>query len=579
MSLDALIARATAWIAGDPDEATAAELAALVERRAEAELGERMAGPLEFGTAGLRGVLGAGESRMNRAVIVRTTAGLAAYVSARVEDAARRGVVVGHDARHMSRAFAEEAARVLAGAGMRVYLYATHAPTPLTAFAVKDLGAAAGIMVTASHNPPEYNGFKVYWGDGAQIVPPHDRGIAEAIDRVGPANEVERPRLEALRGSGGVRDVPAATLERYAAGVTSLSRDGAGRDLSRIVYTPMHGVGDPFTRAALAAYGFSDVATVPKQRDPDPDFSTVVFPNPEEPGALDLALDLARERNATLVLANDPDADRLAVAVPSGQAGGFRQLTGNEVGVLLGEYLLARGSGPDRLVVTTVVSSPMLGEIAKAMGVAYAETLTGFKWISSTAMRLEAERGLEFVFGYEEALGYTAGTVVRDKDGVSAAALFAELAAVAAAAGRSVEDELERLARTYGLFLSSQRNVVRKGAEGAAAIRATMASLRADPPASVGGRAVTAARDYQARTRRDGAGRVTALDLPATNALALDLEGGARIIARPSGTEPKIKYYFDLREEVAPTELFAAARARGAASLGELEEAFLALAP
>jgi phosphomannomutase len=331
-------------------------------------------------------------------------------------------------------------------------------------------------------------------------------------------------------------------------------------------------VGDRFARDALARFGFERVDSVPAQQQPDGEFPTVRFPNPEEEGALDLALALAREKRADLVLANDPDADRLAVAIPAPTSAGYRQLSGNEVGVLLGEYLLRTWTegGDRRLVVTTVVSSPMLGEIARRQGVSYAEVLTGFKWIVTTGQRIAARDGLRFLFGYEEALGYTAGTVTPDKDGVSAAALFAELAAVAAAQGRTVEDELERLARTYGLWVSRQVAVVRKGREGQAAIAAMMEGLRRAAPARFGDAAVAGVRDFLS-----GAPQPDGTVFPRSNVIAFDLEGGARVVARPSGTEPKIKFYFDLREPVADGEPMAAARDRARRRLDALAAAFM----
>lgn len=570
--------RALAWIAGDPDPATAAELRALVDdpgERAAAELAERMAGPLEFGTAGLRGVIGAGESRMNRAVILRTTAGLARYVLDTVADAAARGVVVGFDGRRFSREFAQEAAAVLAGAGLPAHLFPELGPTPLVPFAMLDLGAAAGIMITASHNPPEYNGFKVYWSSGAQITPPHDAGIAAAIERVGAARDVPRLDQAAARARGLLRPIGPELLERYLAAVAALSLDRSGREGFSIVYTAMHGVGDRFTREALARFGFERVEPVPAQQQPDGEFPTVRFPNPEEEGALDLALALARERRADLVLANDPDADRLAVAIPAPTPAGYRQLSGNEVGVLLGEYLLRRSvaGGDRRLVVTTVVSSPMLGEIARRNGVAYAEVLTGFKWIVTTGQALAARHGLRFLFGYEEALGYSVGTVTPDKDGVSAAALFAELAAVARAQGRSVDDELERLARAYGLWASRQVSIVRKGRDGQAAIAAMMEGLRRAAPARLGDATVVGVRDFLSGVpQRDGT------VYPRSNVIAFDLKGGARVVARPSGTEPKIKFYFDLNEPVADGEPLAAARGRAKTRLDALVAAFREIA-
>jgi phosphomannomutase len=571
--------RALAWIAGDPDETTAAELRALVDDPGEGaalELAERMAGPLAFGTAGLRGVLGAGESRMNTAVLLRTAAGLARYVLDTVPDAASRGVVVGFDGRRCSREFAAAAAAVLAAAGLPAHLFPDLTPTPLVPFAVGDLGAAAGIMITASHNPPEYNGFKVYWSNGAQITPPHDDGIAAAIARVGAARDVPRLEPSEALARGSLRPVAPALLERYLSAVAGLSLDRRGRAGLAIVYTAMHGVGDRFAREALSRYGFDRVWSVPEQQAPDGEFPTVRFPNPEEEGALDLAFALAREKHADLVLANDPDADRLAVAIPAPGGGGYRQLTGNEIGVLLGEYLLRKwtAGGDRRLVVTTVVSSPMLGEIARRAGVRYAEVLTGFKWIVTTGQAIAARDGARVLFGYEEALGYSVGTVTPDKDGISAAAIFAELTAVAASEGRSIDDELARLARAYGLWASRQVAVVKKGREGQAAIAAIMRSLRRAAPARIGDAAVVAIRDFLDPA---GAPRGEGAALPRSDVVAFDLAGQARVVARPSGTEPKIKFYFDLCEPVGGEEPIALARERASARLDTLVAAFLEL--
>jgi phosphomannomutase len=573
---DDLVARARAWIDGDPDPVTRAELQALVDANDRKELAERMAGPLVFGTAGLRGALGAGESRMNRAVVRRTTAGLAKVLLATNPEAAGRGVVIGYDARRMSEELAEEAAAVLAGHGMLAHLFPALGPTPMCAFAVLDLGAAAGIMITASHNPANDNGYKVYAADGGQIVPPVDEEIAASIAGIGPAKSVDVMELGLAVQEGIVRHVPKATMDRYFDAIVALSVDRRGRDRVRIVYTPVHGTGDAFAHEALKRFGFTQVISVAEQSAPNPAFPTAPFPNPEEKGVLDLAVALADRAGANLILANDPDADRLAVAIPRA-GGGWRQLTGNEVGVLLGEYLLRHGKGGDRLVMNSIVSSPQLGGIARAHGVRFAEVLTGFKWIAATARQLERAEGLEFVFGYEEALGYTVGTVVRDKDGISAAALFAELVGVAAVDGRTVEDELERIARAHGLYASAQHNVTKQGTAGAAAIAATMDRLRASRPQDIGGVRVIAIRDV-ARGVVIERGVERPLDLPRSNVLVFDLDGDARIIARPSGTEPKIKFYFDVREAMAKGEPFAAANARAEARIAALKAAFVAMA-
>jgi phosphomannomutase len=585
--LEGLRARAREWSQNDPDPSTVAELGALLassDAGAAADLADRFAGALEFGTAGLRGVLGAGPNRMNRAVVRRTTWGLARYVKEDVADAAARarGVVIGYDGRTMSREFAEDAAGVLAAEGVKVHLFAALGPTPLTAFAVQHLGACAGVMVTASHNPREYNGYKVYWGNGAQIIPPVDAGIARAIDRAPPAKDVACLSVADAQARGLVAVLGEPIERAYLDALAALEARGPGDRGFTLVYTPLHGVGGALAARAFAEAGFTRVHVVAEQAQPDGAFPTVAFPNPEEKGAMDLSYALARATRAELVVANDPDADRLAVAVPSpASPGGYTQLTGNQTGVLLGHYLLTRAeparSRKRRLVIATIVSSPMLGVVARALGALYEEVLTGFKWIANRAMELEADGDTEFVFGFEEALGYAAGGVVRDKDGISAAVLFAELVASLRAQGQTVLDALEALYRAHGLFVSSQVNITKKGADGAAQIKALMARLRASSPARIGAHEIVAVSDYEARARRDARGGTSPLALPSSNVLAFELAGGSRVVARPSGTEPKIKFYFDVREAVRPGEPMAAAEARAGATMTALTDAFLAL--
>ncbi|GAB2482616.1 phospho-sugar mutase [Jatrophihabitans fulvus] len=492
-----------AWLADEVHDGDAAELRALLERGDGDELADRFAAPLTFGTAGLRGPLRAGPNGMNLAVVRRAAAGVAAWLA---DDGHRgRPVVVGFDGRYRSHEFALDSARVFAAAGFDARVMPQVLPTPVLAFAVQHLDAAAGVMVTASHNPPRDNGYKVYADDGAQIAPPSD-------------SEIES-RIEAVTS---VRDVPLddgfATLgddlaEAYVAAVAGLVRPGP-RQL-RIVHTAMHGVGTHTALAALARAGFTDVTPVPEQEAPDPDFPTVSFPNPEEPGALDLALGLARERGADLVIANDPDADRCAVAVPTAD-GGWRALRGDELGVLLGDALMREGVRGT--YATTIVSSSMLGRLAAARGFAYAETLTGFKWISRAADDL--------VFGYEEAIGYAvAPHLVRDKDGVSAAVRVADLAARLAADGSSLLARLDELAAEVGRHATDQVSV---RVDDLSVIGDTMARLRQSPPTTLVGADVTA-EDL----------------LPATDGLRWRFEGG-RVVVRPSGTEPKLKAYLEI---------------------------------
>lgn len=585
MTHDLILEPAERWLAHDPDPETQSELRHLIEAAragqegARAELAERFSGPLEFGTAGIRGVLGAGESRMNRAVVLRTTAGFARYLLETLgPDARSRGVVIGYDGRRLSREFAEETACALAAAGFAAHLSPIPCPTPVTAFAVAHLGAAAGVMITASHNPHQYNGYKAYWENAAQIIPPHDTGIATAIDHAPAADQIPRLPLDEARAKGLVRDFPGSLERDYLDAVRKLSiRDGGDRGIS-IVYTPLHGIGDSLVRRALQEAGFTHVITVPEQAAPDGAFPTVTFPNPEEKGALDLAFALAKREGAELILANDPDVDRLAVAVRA-RGREIVQLTGNQVGVLLGHYLLTEGGGGgERLVLASCVSSPMLGAIARKLGVRYEETLTGFKWIANRAMELERTLGARFVFGFEEALGYTVGPLVRDKDGISAAVLLAELAAVRKAEGKTLLDELETLARRYGLFLSGQRSFTFPGASGMELIAGAMEKLRLNPPAAIGGAAVLARSDFEAGTRTLRDTTTEALPLPPSNVLVYELDGGDRIIARPSGTEPKIKFYFDVREGMLEGEPLADAEARARAKMDALAAAFCTLA-
>ncbi len=477
MNEAAIRARALAWKDGDPDQTTRDELAALLEKPfADTDLADRFAASLEFGTAGLRGVIGAGPNRMNRAVVRRTSAGLAAYVLAHVPDARTRGIVIGYDGRTLSREMAEDSAGVFAAAGVPAKLFSHVAATPLTSFATKHHGAAAGVMVTASHNPAEYNGYKVYWTNSAQIISPIDAGIAAAIDEIGAAKDVPLLSLAEATSKGLLTMLGEETERVYLDAIAKLQvHEGGAREMP-IVYTAMHGVGNKLAMRAFAEASFTNVVSVPEQAEPDAKFPTVAFPNPEEKGAMDLSLALARKTHADLVIANDPDADRLAVAIPDASLpSGYRQLTGNQVGVLLGTYLLTEGpTTGKRVMLASLVSSPMLGHICAELGVHYEETLTGFKWIANRAMHLETTEGYQFVFGYEEALGYTVGDVVRDKDGISAARLVAEMAAFLKGRGSSLGAELERVYRRFGLYVSEQVSLTRKGIEGAKEIAAIM---------------------------------------------------------------------------------------------------------
>jgi phosphomannomutase len=528
---------ARAWLAEDPDPDTRAELQTLLDSGDLDAVGDRFGARLQFGTAGLRGELGAGPNRMNRAVVIRAAAGLAAYLAAHGGDA----VVVGYDARHKSDVFARDTAAVMRGAGMRAMVLPRPLPTPVLAFAIRHLGVDAGVMVTASHNPPRDNGYKVYLGDGSQIVPPADAEISAAIDAVGPLATVPRGDDWETLGE--------EALDAYLARVSGLVAPGAPRDV-RLAYTPLHGVGRDVVLAAFERAGFAAPYVVPEQADPDPEFSTVAFPNPEEPGAIDLAISAARETDADIVLANDPDADRCAVAVPDPSAdAGWRMLRGDEVGALLGEHLVRRDPGRTGTFAASLVSSSLLARIAAEHGLPYEETLTGFKWIS----RVEGLR-----YGYEEALGYCVDPDgVRDKDGISAALLVAELAAGLKAEGRTLLDLLDDLARRHGLHATDQLSV---RFEDLAQIEAAMTKLRKEQPTELGGRDVLSAEDLS-----EGSAH-----LPPTDGLRYRLSEGCGVVVRPSGTEPKLKCYLEVVVAV-PDGDVSAARRRAAASLAAMK--------
>ncbi|MFJ4838546.1 phospho-sugar mutase [Streptomyces sp. NPDC088746] len=540
-----LITRARTWLAEDPDPETRAELAGLIDAGDLAALADRFAGTLQFGTAGLRGEIGAGPMRMNRSVVIRAAAGLAAYLKAQ----GRSGglIVVGYDARYKSADFARDTAAVMTGAGLRAAVLPRPLPTPVLAYAIRHLGAVAGVEVTASHNPPRDNGYKVYLGDGSQIVPPADAEIAAAIAAVGPLDGVPRPE-------SGWDTLGDEVLAAYLARTDAVLSPGSPRT-ARTVYTAMHGVGTSVLTAAFARAGFPEPVLVAEQADPDPAFPTVAFPNPEEPGAMDLAFATARRAQPDIVIANDPDADRCAVAVPDPSAGGgWRMLRGDEVGALLAAHLVDRGV--TGVFAESIVSSSLLGRIAEKAGLGYEETLTGFKWIA----RVEGLR-----YGYEEALGYCVDPEgVRDKDGITAALLIAELASGLKEKGRTLLDLLDDLALAHGLHATDQLSV---RVEDLTVIANAMRRLRETPPAALAGLPVTSAEDLSQGTDA----------LPPTDGLRYHLTG-ARVIVRPSGTEPKLKCYLEVVVPVGGTDELPEARQRAAELLAAIKRDLAAAA-
>ncbi|TRO56383.1 MULTISPECIES: phospho-sugar mutase [unclassified Streptomyces] len=532
---DELTARAKAWLAEDPDAETREELAKLIDAEDTAELTARFSGTLQFGTAGLRGELGAGPMRMNRSVVIRAAAGLAAYLKAKGRTDGL--VVIGYDARHKSADFARDTAAVMTGAGLRAAVLPRPLPTPVLAYAIRHLGAVAGVEVTASHNPPRDNGYKVYLGDGSQIVPPADAEIAAEIAAITSLADVPRP-------DSGWETLDDGVLDAYLARTDAVLAAGSPRT-ARTVYTAMHGVGKETLLAAFARAGFPEPVLVSEQADPDPDFPTVAFPNPEEPGAMDLAFAKAHETDPDLIIANDPDADRCAAAVKDG--GDWRMLRGDEVGALLAEHLVRRGARGT--FAESIVSSSLLGRIAEKAGLPYEETLTGFKWIA----RVEDLR-----YGYEEALGYCVDPEgVRDKDGITAALLITELASELKSGGRTLLDLLDDLAVEHGLHATDQLSV---RVDDLSLISDAMRRLREQPPTRLAGLPVTKAEDLTKGTDT----------LPPTDGLRYTLDG-ARVIVRPSGTEPKLKCYLEVVVPVGTHDNLPAARAKATELLSTIK--------
>lgn len=555
-----LLELAQAWIDGDPDPATRAELRALCDSGDSTALAERLV-PLTFGTAGLRGAVGAGPGRMNLAVVLRTAFGISRYIVEQAENTSAP-VVIGFDARPTSRAFAEASAGVLLAAGVRVVAFRTATATPLCAFFARELGAAAGIVVTASHNPRQDNGYKVYGPDAVQITSPVDVTIARHIDAAPPAAEVPRRAVSFdADATEGLTLLGEAELERYFSAVSAaLPALPAGRELG-IVHSALHGVGSAPMLRTLADAGFVGVSSVARQAEPDGSFPTTPFPNPEEPGTMDLGLAEAGRRAAELLLVSDPDADRLAVAARLD--GALTVLDGNQVGALLADHVLGSRSWAETpLVLCSVVSSPLAERIALARGARCERTHTGFKWLWSAALELERQGAGRFCFAYEEALGYSVFRQVRDKDGIAAGRAMAELAARLASRGTTLFDRLYELYAEHGLWLSASRNITVSGADAASRIASALDALGS----RVGGQAVVRKDDFRVPSA------LRPRWLGAASLVELELEQGQRLYVRPSGTEPKLKLYGHVRGRLTARASFAHALAetrRSAAALLE----------
>ncbi len=535
------------------DEATREELRAIEGN--ENEIKERFYMDLEFGTAGLRGIIGAGINRMNIYVVRRATQGLANYIIK--QGAANKGVAIAYDSRHMSPEFAMEAAMTLAANGIKAYKFESLRPTPELSFAVRELGCVAGINITASHNPPEYNGYKVYWEDGAQFTPPHDKGVTEEVLAIEDLSTVKTTD-EASATAAGLyqvigREIDDKYIAQVKAQVVNQKAIDEMQDQITIVYTPLHGTGNIPARRVMKEIGFTHVYVVPEQELPDGDFPTVSYPNPEAKEAFELGLKLAKEKNADLVLATDPDADRLGVYVKDTKSGEYIPLTGNMSGSLLCEYVLsqkqAAGKIPaDGQVVKSIVSTNLIDAVAKSYGAELIEVLTGFKWIGKQILKNETTGHGTYLFGMEESYGCLIGTYARDKDAISATAALCEAAAYYKQKGMTLWDAMIAMYEKYGYYKDAVKAIGLSGIEGLAKIQSIMETLRNNTPTEVGGYKVTSARDYKLDTIKDMAtGEVKPTGLPSSNVLYYDLEDGAWICVRPSGTEPKIKFYFGVK--------------------------------
>jgi phosphoglucomutase len=537
------------------DGDTRAELLALADN--DAEIRERFYKNLEFGTGGLRGILGAGSNRMNIYTVRKATQGLANYIKKQGADAIAKGVVIAHDCRVMSREFCVDSALVLCGNGIKAYIFDSLRPTPELSFAVRHLGCTAGIVITASHNPPEYNGYKAYWADGGQAPYPRDEEIIAEVNAITDFSQISLTNQEEATAAGLFITCGAEVDDAFVANVKSQSihPDVLAASPLTVVYTPLHGAGNIPVRRVLSEMGLKNVFVVPEQAKPDGNFSTVAYPNPEDIKAFDYAIKLAEQKNADLVIATDPDADRAGVVVKHGD--GYRSLTGNHTGVLLCEYILSQkkvlGTLPDNgAVVSTIVSTNLTRAIAAAYGMDYFNVLTGFKYIGEKIKEFEQSGSNEYVFGFEESYGASSGTYCRDKDAIVVAMLVCEAAAWYALQGKTLIDALEDIYQTYGYYKEGVESITLKGLAGVEDMKRIMAALRENPPASVAGAQVVEARDYKNKTIKNlSDGAVSQTTLPVSDVLYYALDDESWFCVRPSGTEPKIKLYFGVRSDSA----------------------------
>ncbi len=535
------------------DEDTKAELRAIAGN--EDEIRERFYMDLEFGTAGLRGIIGAGINRMNIYVVRRATQGLANYIIK--QGGAAKGVAIAYDSRRMSPEFADEAARTLAANGITAYKFESLRPTPELSFAVRELGCIAGINVTASHNPPEYNGYKVYWEDGAQFTPPHDKGVTEEVLAIEDLSTVKTMTASDAKAAGLYKVIGAEIDDKYIAHVKAqvVNQDAIDRmqDSIKIVYTPLHGTGNIPVRRVLKEIGFTHVQVVPQQELPDGEFPTVSYPNPEAAEAFALGLEIAKKTDADLVLATDPDADRLGVYVKDTKSGEYISLTGNMSGSLLCEYVLSQKAAAGKIpddgeVVKSIVTTNLVDAVAASYGCKLVECLTGFKWIGQQVLKEERTGVGHYMFGMEESYGCLIGTYARDKDAVSASVALCEAAAYYKTKNMTLWDAMLAMYEKYGYYKDAVKSISLAGIEGLAKIQTIMDTLRNNTPAKVGDFTILSARDYKLDTVKDMAtGEVKPTGLPASNVLYYDMNDNAWVCVRPSGTEPKIKLYYGVK--------------------------------
>ena len=535
------------------DEATKEELRSIGDD--DNEIKERFYRELEFGTAGLRGVIGAGTNRMNIYTVRKATQGLANYIIK--NNGQEKGVAIAYDSRRMSPEFADEAARCLAANGIKAYIFESLRPTPELSYAVRRLGCIAGINITASHNPPEYNGYKVYWEDGAQITPPHDKGIMDEVKEVTDYNTVKTMDREEAKTAGLYEVIGEEVDDGYIAELKKQvihqdSINAVGRDL-KIVYSPLHGTGNIPARRILKELGFTNVYVVKEQELPDGEFPTVSYPNPEAKEAFELGLKLAKEVDADLILATDPDADRLGVYVKDTASGEYKVLTGNMSGCLLADYEIGQrkalyGLPDDGFLIKTIVTSNLADAIAKGYDIGLIEVLTGFKYIGQQILKFETTGKGTYLFGFEESYGCLIGTHARDKDAIVATMALCEAAAYYRTQGKTLWDAMLDMYERYGYYKDDIQSITLKGIEGLQKIQQIMDTLRKNPPAEIGGYTVLKARDYQADTIKDTVtGEVTKTGLPSSNVLYYDLSDDAWVCVRPSGTEPKVKFYYGIK--------------------------------